>query len=310
LHLFRSKKLGAWGIPENVAHLESEFELTGGFRSTANLAEVEKAAFWVRVGGKGPYLTRADAVMEEGASAIMQIVRRRDFELRETRGTGPGFEELEVRSERRLSAMEAAQEKRRLTLGHLVDGVDGAGLRTQPTGEGGLREVTRKTGERAEQGLREGSTHRFDRERVEVAQSGDAKAGGGKEVGKKLVEREREMYLESLAVGVAEGRIAVKDLRVEDYEMVLKMQKTAENGKSRDGREEDSVSVGAVFDERDREEAQRGFVDDSRGRGGESEDEGVEKDGLEGGNFEGGGWGGEEGGRGEKAEEVDGGMGG
>jgi hypothetical protein len=65
------------GSIKNVAFLEDKHRAVWGLNPTANLSETQNATFWVRVGGKGPYLGRAEVVLQEASSSILQIVRTR-----------------------------------------------------------------------------------------------------------------------------------------------------------------------------------------------------------------------------------------
>lgn len=176
----RSKELGCWGLPENVEYLREKAVLLTGCRPSSNLAEVANATLWVRAGGaKGPYLTRANALMEEGSNAILQIVRRRAFEQTGLREKGPSEEAAKARSGRRQEAVEEGRAKRRLSLGDISEQVAGAGLTTDPIGGGGLVSETVEIGARGgEAGLGEKSTHRFDRQRVDVQRSVERRRRG------------------------------------------------------------------------------------------------------------------------------------
>jgi hypothetical protein len=105
-----------WGLGENTEYLREEAVLLHGFRPSSNLAEVQNATFWVRAGEKGPYLTRADALMVESSNAIFQIVERKRFELTDETGEGPSVATLAARSGRRQDVREEGLGRKRLSL--------------------------------------------------------------------------------------------------------------------------------------------------------------------------------------------------
>jgi hypothetical protein len=270
----RSKELGCCGLPENVEYLREEAVLLTGFRPSSNLAEVANATFWVRAGGaKGPYLTRADALMEEGSNAILQIVRRRAFEQTGLRERGPSEEEAKARSGRRQEAVEKGRAKRRLSLGDISEQVARAGLTTDVIGGEELVSKTVEIGARGgEAGLGEKSAHRFDRQRVDVQRSGGKtkEREGGREKG--VLEKERMVLFEKLAMGLADGSIQKRELTRDEYAGVMALQKEIEKGKCREAEaisKEDSQSgsVGVVMDETDRDHVIENFGEEFQSRG-------------------------------------------
>jgi hypothetical protein len=204
--------------------------LLTGFRPSPNLAEVANATFWGRAGGaKGPYLTRADALVEEGSNAIFQIVRRWAFKQTGLRERGPSEEAAKARSGRRQEAVEEGRAKRRLSLGDISEQVARAGLTTDPIGGGGLVSKMVEIGARGgEAGLDEKSTHRFDRQRVDVQRSGETskEREGGRKKG--VLEKERMVLFEKLAMGLADGSIQKSELTRDEYAGVMVLQKEIE----------------------------------------------------------------------------------
>jgi hypothetical protein len=280
----RSKELGAWGLSENLEYLDEQATYARGFMPTANLSEVLNGTFWVKVGGKGPYLTRADALMEGAASAEMQMVLRKHWETTRGTGLGPNADELAARADKRLDRLESAGEKRRLSVDLIAERVEAAGATTTPMGGGGVTSRVSEAGNKpSEKGIKDGSTHRFDRERVDVRKG--SRVGGrrgldGKGSEKNVVEKERSMYFEELAIKAAQGLISLKELIKEEYAGVMDMQKRAHKAKAggdgddkRDSSEEDrgggddgseSGSVRAIFDNKDTGEIhkQYGFLEE------------------------------------------------
>jgi hypothetical protein len=128
---YRSPELGVWDVPENVAFLEDEHRAVWGLNPTANLSEIRNATFWVRVGGKGPYLGRGAVVLQEASSSILQIVRTRHFEKTKKGGGGPTEKDLlEKGEERRKRVEETRDTARRMTAESVGDLAGGAGLAT------------------------------------------------------------------------------------------------------------------------------------------------------------------------------------
>jgi hypothetical protein len=278
------KELGCWGLPENVEYLKEKAVLLTGFRPSSNIAEVANATFRIRArGAKGPYLKRADALIKEGSNAILQIVRRRAFEQTGLRGRGPLEEAAKARSGRRQEAVEEGRAKRKLSLGDILEQVARAGSTTDPIGGGGLVLKTVEFGARGgEAGLGEKSTHRFDRQRVDVQRSGrkTKKREGGREKG--VLEKERMVQFEKLAMGLADGSIQKSESTRDEYAGVMALQKEIEKGKCRAAKgnyKEDSQlgSVGVVMDETNKDNVRETFgkeLQSRRVREGEKSSEG------------------------------------
>lgn len=223
----RSPGLGVWSLPENVAVLEEEYMAVN---PSSNLAEVGNATFWAMVGGKGPYLPRGEAVMNESTSAVLQIARTVEFEETGYTGNGPTLEELRERGEQRRKGVEGERERaRRMSAGAIGDVARGAGLTAAQFGAR-PKTVTRRAslGGQEKEGVE--STHRYDRVRKEVEGGGRGNGGRG---GEERAGEKGEEYYAELAVEVSEGKIRLEDLQVRDRERVIDLQRMAVAGESR-----------------------------------------------------------------------------
>jgi hypothetical protein len=153
-----------------------------GLNSTANLSECLNAQFWMRAGGKGPYLGRGEVVLQEASSSVHQIVRTRHFKSTGRRGGGPSQEELMQRGKKRRKSVEGIRDKaRRMTAKSVGDLAIRAGIALGGS-PGGVTTVVRSA-ERVAESLRsrgEGdvrrplveSTHRHDKVMVEMQKEG------------------------------------------------------------------------------------------------------------------------------------------
>jgi hypothetical protein len=108
--------------------------------------------------------------MVKGSNAIFQIVERKRFELTGETGEGPSVATLAARTcGRRQDVCEEGLGRKRLSLDRLSAEAAAAGLTSQPTSGRGtvLRTVAASGGSEA-RAVGDGSTHRFDRERIDV----------------------------------------------------------------------------------------------------------------------------------------------
>jgi hypothetical protein len=225
---YRSPELEVWGLPENVAFLEDEHRTVWGLNPTANLSETQNATFWVRVGGKGPYLGRGEVVLQEASSSILQTVRTRHFEKTGKGGGGPTEKDLLEKGEERRKRVEETRDRaRRMTAESVGDLARGAGLATGSS-PGSVTTVVRNA-ERVRRGesLVE-STHRHDRVMVEVERKA-RRVKRSREVAEKGGKDEK--FYEEVAVCITEGFCSLDDLDEDERRKVVDLLKMAAAGK-------------------------------------------------------------------------------
>jgi hypothetical protein len=255
---------------EIVAFLEDEHRAVWGLNPTANLSETQNATFWVRVGGKRPYLGRGEVVLQEASNNILQIVRTRHFEKTGKGGGGPTEKDLLEKGEERRKWVEETRDRaRRMTAESVENLARGAGLATGGS-PGGVMTVVRNA-ERVRRGksLVE-STHRHDRVMVEF----EREARGVKRSREVTEQAEKgERFYEEVAVCIAEGFCSLDDLDEDERRKVVDFQKMAAAGK----RKEDE-NMQRVESERsdamdvDGKEGESGEKESTSGRGKEAEE--------------------------------------